>query len=137
MSKLVQNFLVIILIFIIISGLFALFSPETEQIPEVPFSQLAFEVAQEKVKEIKVQGEDVYITYKAGTNSVSFKEPGSSIVESFSIYGVTQEQLKKIIIKIEKQKSGTLDWLVPLLSILFPLLIFGWFFWIIFRQAKQ
>lgn len=135
MKTFLKNFLVIILIFIIISGLFALFNPQSnEKEQEIAFSQFAQDIGQGKIKEITIAGEEISITYNSGEEKFSRKEVGSSIFESLSSYGV---ELKNVVVNIEKQDEGTLSWLLPLLSILFPVLILVWFFWIIFRQAKQ
>jgi len=138
MNKLLQNFLVVVLIFLFISGIFALLNPQSfEAKKEIPFSQLAQDIEQERVKEVTVTGEEISIVYKSGEKVFAFKEPGVSIFEEFSNYGVGKEKIKSIVFDIKKKKESSLNWLLPLLSILFPLLIFGWFFWMIFRQAKE
>ncbi len=137
-KKLVQNFLLIILIFLIISGIFALLSPQTfEKEKEIPFSQFARELEQGKIKEIKITGEEISIFYESGENALTRKEVGVSLFESLNNYGIGEEKIKEIKINIEKEKGDTLTWLFPLLILIIPLLIFGWFFWMIFRQAKS
>ncbi len=138
MNKILQNFLLIILIFLLISGIFALFNPQgLKKEEEIPFSQLAQEINQEKVKEINVLGDEISIIYNSEEESLSRKETGISIFESLNNYGVDKEKIKNLSIIIEKQSSSIADWLVPLLSLVLPILIFGWLFFMIFKQAKD
>ena len=135
---LLKNFLLVILIFVIISGIFALLSPQTfEKENEISFSQFTQELEEGKIKEIGISGEEISILYKSGEKVLSRKEEGVSIFESLNNYGVDKEKIREVAVKIEKEKGGTLNWLIPLFSLLIPILIFGWFFWMIFRQAKE
>ncbi|MCD6500875.1 ATP-dependent metallopeptidase FtsH/Yme1/Tma family protein [bacterium] len=137
MKKLLKNFILIILIFLLISGIFALFSPQTfKKVNEIPFSKLALEVSEGKIREIKVTGSDLQIVYKSGEKALSRKETGVSLVESLLSYGIDREMLKDIKIEIEKEKESSLTWLLFLGAFLLPILIFVWFFWMIFKQAK-
>ena len=137
-KKLIQNFLIVVLIFLVISGIFALFNPQTfEKEEEIPFSQFAQDLNEGKINEIKISNEEISILYKSGEKVLSRKETGASIFESLNNYGVEKEKIKEIVVKIEKEKGGTLNWLIPLLTLLIPILIFVWFFWMIFRQTNQ
>ena len=137
-KKLLQNFLIVVLIFLVISGIFALFNPQTlEKEKEIPFSQFAQDLNEEKINEISISNEKISILYKSGEKVFSRKEIGTSIFESLNSYGVEKEKIKEIVVKIEKEKGGTLNWIIPLLTLLIPILIFVWFFWMIFRQTKQ
>ena len=137
-KKLLQNSLLVILIFILISGIFALLNPESfEKEKEIPFSQFIQELEEEKIKEIETAGEEISILYKSGEKVLSRKEAGVSIFESLNNYGIEKEKIKGLTIKIGKEKRSILNWLIPLLTLLIPILIFGWFFWMIFKQAKE
>ncbi len=137
MKKLLRNLIFIILIFILISGIFALLSPQTfKKIEEIPLSQVALEVNEGKIEEIKVAGDELQIVYKSGEEVRSRKETGVSLSESLIGYGVTKERIGELKIAITKEKGDSLTWLLLVGLFLVPLLIFGWFFWMIFRQAK-
>lgn len=138
MKKILQNFLWILAIFLLISGVFALFGGETfKKEKEIPFDQFAKELKAGQIKEIKTQGDKIFISYQSGQKAISQKEEGISLFEALSNYGVPKEKLEGITFYFEKEKEGGLSWLLPLLAIFLPLLIFGWFFWMIFKQAKQ
>jgi len=137
MKNLIKNFIFIILIFLIIGGIFSLVSSPLKKIEKISISKLAEEINQEKVKKITVSGEELSVLYLDDKSILSRKEPSSTLFELLTNYGADKEKLNKVEIEIEKEKQGLSSWLMPLLLFgLFPLLILGVFFWMIFRQAK-
>ena len=137
-KKFFQNFLFVILIFLLISALFAFFSPlNPEKEKEIPLSQFVQDIEEEKIEEIKVSDEKISIFYKSGEEFLCLKESGVSIFETLNQYGLTKEKLQEVKINIEKEKTGVSSWLIPILGLVFPILIFVLFFWMIFKRAKQ
>lgn len=137
MKKIFQNFLFVILFFLIISGIFALFSPAQNTLPkEISFSKFVQDLKENKIKQIKISQNEISIVYKSEEKSLVRKEAGVSLLESLNNYGLEKEKLVGIDMKIEKEKESVANWLIPLLALILPLLIFVWFFWSIFKQAK-
>ncbi|MDI6883067.1 MAG: ATP-dependent zinc metalloprotease FtsH [Patescibacteria group bacterium] len=137
MKQLLKNFIIVILIFLLISGIFTLFNPQSfKKTKEVAFSTLVQEIQEGKVKEIKVAGDELLIKYLSQEEAVSRKESGISLSQSLIDYGVEKEKIKEIKIEVEKERGDNWNWLVLALSIFLPILLFGWFFWMIFKQAK-
>lgn len=138
MNKLLKNFIAVILILVVISGIFALFSSQDLQDKkEIPFSQFTREIQQGNVEKIKVKGEEITITYKSGEKALTTKEGGVSIFESLQAYGIERADIQNITIDIRKESEGSLTWLLPVLSLLIPLIFLGAIFWIIVRQSKK
>lgn len=135
MNPLVKNFIFILLIFLIVSGIFALFTQPFETKEEVSLTQLVGDINQGKVKKVVVTGNNVAITYQDDSEAVSKKEIESALSQSLINYGVIQEQLSKVDIEAQEER-GLMYWLGPISLFVLPLLIFGLFFWLIFRQAK-
>ncbi|MBZ9578039.1 ATP-dependent zinc metalloprotease FtsH [Patescibacteria group bacterium] len=135
MKSLVKNFVFILLIFLIISAVFALFSQPFKKEKEISLTQLVEEINQEKIKKITVSGSELSILYQDETTAKSRKETESSLSESLMNLGIDSEKLKKVEIEAKKEQ-GTWLWLGPVLMFGLPLLLFGLFFWMIFRQAK-
>ena len=134
-KKIAQNFLVVVLAFFVLSGIFALFNPNVGQKEKIiSFSKLATDLSQGKIKELKVSQGDVDIIYKNGEKAKSHKEVGVSIFQSLKDYGVSPEKITGVSIKIE-EKGNAMNWIIPLVSFL-PLLLFIWFFWMMFKQTK-
>jgi len=123
-----------VLIFLVISSIFALFSRPFEEKKELSLTQLVEEINQGKIKEITVSGNNLEIIYQDETKAVSTKEPETALSQSLINYGVDKEKLRGVVIETKEQKD-IWSWLMPLLFVL-PLLVFGLFFWMIFRQAR-
>ena len=138
MKNLFKNLALILLVFLVISGVFTLISSDSEEIKGITFSQLAEEINQEKIKRIIVSGPNLSIIYLDESKAESRKEIGPSLLELLKDYGVDQEKVARVEVEIKEENSGMSSWLVPLLLFgLVPLIFFGLFFWMIFRQAKS
>lgn len=132
-----KNFIIIILIFLVLGGIFSIIAIPVEQTSEISMSQLVGEINQDKVEKITVEGEDLSVIYKDGQKAVSKKETSVTLAESLINYGVDKEKLIALEIDIQKQKEDFWSWLTPILIFgILPLVVFGVFFWMIFRQAK-
>jgi len=136
MNKILKNFGLVILIFIVISAIFALLNPGAlQKNQELPLSALVQKINENQVTSIDVTGSELTVTLKDETKIISRKEIGSSLDETLKNYNVNQESLSQIAITVNEEKNGFLDWLLPI-SIILPLIIFGIFFWIIIKQSK-
>lgn len=136
MKSLIKNFIFIILIFLIISGVFAVFSKPFENIKEISLSQLVQDIDRESVKKITVSGNNMEIVYQDDSKARTKKETESSLSETLVNYGLSVEKINKANIEV-KEERGLAFWLGPVSVFLFPLLMVGLFFWLIFRQAKS
>ncbi len=137
MTNLLKNFLFIVLIFIVISGIFTLFGQPFEKEKELSFTQIVSEINQEKIKKITVAGNELQIIFQDDSKVKSRKETETALSQSLLNYGVDKEKLAKMEIETKEAAGGTWAWLGPLLFMLFPLLLIGLFFWMIFRQARS
>ena len=135
MKNLAKNLVFVLLIFLVISGVFTLFSGPFEKEKELSLTKLVEEINQGKVKKITVSGNELEVIFSDDTKFKSMKETESALSQSLINYGVDKEKLAGV--EIETKKEGELlVWLGPVLLLLFPLLLFGFFFFMIFRQAK-
>jgi len=137
MKGIVKNFVFIVLILVIISAIFALFGEQKEEIRELSFSQLISYVQQEEIKKITVEGNNLEVIFQDESMAKSRKESEISLSQAFLNYGIDQEKIAKIELETREISEGTWGWLAPLLFLLFPFLIIGFFIWILFRQAKS
>jgi len=135
MKFLIKNFVLVLVIFLIISGIFALFFNPFEEKTEISLSKLVEDINQEKIENITIAGSEISILFKDGTEAESRKESESSLTESLITLGVDSEKLKAIEVKAEAE-GGIWIWLTPVLMFGLPVLIFIFFFFMIFRQAK-
>lgn len=136
MKKLSKNFLLIVLILLTTSALFALFSDPFAQIERVSLSELAQNIQEEKVEKIVVTGTKLVITYTDETTKESTKEPEGQLAGTLLDLGVEQNKLNNVNIE-PREESGFIALLGPLSFVLLPLIIFFIFFFFMFRQAKS
>ena len=134
MKDLIKNFLIIIVIFLVISSLFALVSGPFEERKEISLTQLARDINKEKVKEIVVIGDELLITYRDQSKAISRKEKELALTQSLLNYGLQKEKLLKVDI-MERKEANYGTWVSQILLAL-PLILFIVFFWMIFRRAK-
>lgn len=125
-----------VLMFAILVGLYSAISNIGAAKPEViTLSQVARLVDAGEIKTIAVDGQDLAIEKTDGTKLKSKKEADAGIVETLGTYGVLPEKLKTIDVSVSSQ-GGFLFFLINILPILLPILILGFFFWMLSRQAK-
>ena len=135
MKNLVKNLLIILLVFLLISGIFSLFASPFKKEKEIPLSQLIEEINQEKVKKIVISGNNLSLIYQDDSQAVSKKEVEIAFSQSLKNYGLDMEKLKKIEVE-SKEAAAMSAWLGPALLLFLPLILFVFFFWFIFRQAR-
>jgi cell division protease FtsH len=136
MKNLVKNFVFVMLILVVISGIFSLLSKSSTAEKEIAITQLAQDINQEKVKTITVTGNNLEIVYQDDTKAKSIKESGNDLGEVLANYGVDKEQLAKVSINV-KEESNTWSYVGSLLlTVLLPIIVIGIFFFMIFKQAK-
>ena len=118
-----------------LSAIFSLFFQPFEKVEKIPLTKLVLDINQDKVKKLTITGNELEIIYQDGTKAISRKETEVALSQSLINYGVDTGKLAKIEI-VARETGGTWVWLGPVLFSVLPLLLFGLFFWMIFRQAK-
>lgn len=133
MKNFIKHLFLILIIFFLFSTLFSFLpAPETKQFS---LSQVVEEINQEKIKKIIVAGNNLEIIFRDDTRGRAKKEAESSLSQTLINYGVDKEKLAKTEIEI-KEVESVWSWLGPFLFSVLPLLILGFLFWNMFRQAK-
>ncbi len=136
-TSLFKNFVLVILILVSIGGIFSLlYYPETQK-TEISATQLVADINQDKIKKITVSGSSLEIVYNDDSIATSMKETDASLTDLLTNLGVNKENLQKIAINIQKEKEDVWSWLTPILIFgILPLVVFGYFFWMMIKQAK-
>jgi cell division protease FtsH len=129
-----------ILVIIIISFAFSLLFDNGLKKENIPISQLASDISLGLVKEIKVSGDNLEITYNAfGTSTpvikTSQKEIGVALTDTLSNYKVSGDKLDAVKIDISTDK-GFWYWVLELSPFLLPIIFIIFFIWYLSRQIK-
>ena len=117
-KSLLKNFLIFLIIFLIISGIFSLLNTEGKGSEEIVLSKLVQEIQEEKVKEIVIEEDRLNILLIDGGRQFTFKETNVPLIELLSDYGVSSEKLSLISLKVKSMKGRN-----TFFNIVFPLLI--------------
>jgi len=108
----------------------SLFNPLPSE-NEVPLSQALNDIKQNKVENLKVEGNKVEVDYKEGENKVAYKD-NESIFRILETSGINASDIE---VSVKDQSSSDI-WFGVLTTFLPMVLLIG-FFLLIFRQAKD
>ncbi len=126
---------IVILIFLLITGIYSEFSTKGTSAAPVSLSAIASDVQKGKVQSLDLSGDEVTATYSDKSTKTAQKEPDSSLTESLSRYGVTSAQLASTTLTIQSP-GGFWYWLGQASPFLAPLVFLIFFIWILSRQMK-
>ena len=135
MKGLIKNFAFLFLILLMISAVFSLFSTPFETQETLAVTQIVNDINQDKIKKITVSGNKLVVLYQDDTEALSYKEAESALSQSLINYGVEKEKLSKVIIETQETYESWF-WILSFFSSIVPLLLFGWFSCMIFKQSK-
>ena len=135
-SKVAKKIAIGVLVFLIISSLFSIYTSPLEKIENISLTQLVQKINDGNVSKIEVEGNKLMIELKDGSKAKAIKETESSLSESLSNLGVSGESLKGLAIdNVDTTSSGI--WLNIVLPFLLPFLLIGFFVWFLFKQAQK
>lgn len=136
MKNLAKHIGLMLILFLLISGLFILYNAPQAKPTDISLSTLVTQINEGKVKKITVNGDDLKIELADGKTEKSTKEKETGITESLKNYGVDADKLKSVNIEI-KGESGTSVFLGSVLPFLLPFILIGAFIWFMLRQAQR
>ena len=130
-----NNLVTAILAFLIVMSVYSLITENNKKPETISLSQVATDVQAGLVKDIKVSGNDLTLTYADSAEKKAMKDPDASLPETLTNYGVSGEQIQKVAITIEKE-SGFFYWFSILAPMLLPIIFLLVLFWFLARQVK-
>ncbi len=136
MKNLAKNIGLILLVFLVISGLFVLYSKPQPKPTNISLSTLVTQIDNGQVKQITVDGDNLNITLNSGAVENSTKEKEAGLTDSLKNYGVDPSKLDAVNINIKDNSSSSL-WLNTILPFLLPFVLIGGFIWFMLRQAQK
>ena len=129
------NFLSVVLIFLLLISAYSLFTTHGAEKENISLSRVATDVKAGAVNTIKVEGNNLELSYKDGTTKLAMKDPDAALPATLTDYGATPEQISAVAITIANE-SGFKYWFLSLAPILLPILFIGFLFWFLSRQVK-
>lgn len=135
MSNLFKNLSWAILTLIVISLVFSMFMETSKPAQKLSLNQLASKINQGEITQIKINGDTLNIKLKDGSSATAKKEAETGFTETLKNFGVQPEALERVEFTVESQ-SGWQFWAGILIPTLLPLIVIGFIFWLMFRQAR-
>jgi cell division protease FtsH len=135
------NLLITFLILFGLTSIFSYFTENAQKPEEIALSQVATDVVNDRVEMIKVEGDNLTITYKkeseeaTAVEKIAKKERATALSDSLANYGVEGEKLRNIKVEVVDE-SGFRYWLITLAPFLFPLFFILILLWFLMRQVK-
>jgi cell division protease FtsH len=136
MSRFWKNVLWAIATLLFISLLFSLFAAPAKAPTTLNLNQLVDKINAGQVTQIKVNGNDLAVAMKDGSQAVAQKETESGISETLKNLNVSSTALASVDLEVQNQ-SGWDYWMSLLLPTILPLLLFALIFWYMFRSARS
>jgi cell division protease FtsH len=132
-SKLMRNTIFWAMLIVLALVLWAVYSPQ-QSLKDVPFSDVIRQANSGEISKIEIQGNELLVTPvsdqgKGHATQRTYKEDGSNIYEQ----GLNYDTKAQVDVK-KPSDTGTTLW--NLASIFLPVLLFGVFFFFMFRQAQ-
>lgn len=136
MKNFLKNLIIILLVFVVISGIVMLFNTPAPKANDITLNELSTQINDGKVKDILVSGDNLDITLIDNTKEKSRKEADAALTDSFKNYGVDQAALRAVNINI-KDTTSTAFWINTVIPFLLPFIIIGVFLWYMMRSAQR
>ncbi len=130
-----RNFIFGLSIFIAIILVMSAFYMPAEEVKNITLSELATNIKDGEVESIVISGDTITADLKNEEKIKTKKEAESSFTETLTNYGVNPEILSSINIEV-KDESGFKFWASILFPTVLPLLIIGFFLWMMFKRSS-
>ncbi len=136
MKKLLKNFGIVILVFIVLAGLMSLYAqPKDENVQEVGIGTVIEKINENQVQRIEVKENNLKVELKDKTILEAKKEATESLSTLLKNYNIPSEKISNIDIEIKGQ-TATEKWLEILLPFFIPFLFIVAFIFLLTRQIK-
>lgn len=135
MRDLVKKFFIFLVIFLVLAGIFSMYTSPAEKPDRVDITALISQINDEKVQTISVQGNKLNVELKDGTQQTVQKETNESLTALLKNYDVAQDKIQKIEISV-KDESGLEFWAMALLPFMIPFLLIAAFIYFMMKQAQ-
>lgn len=130
-----RQIMMVVLLLVLILSVYSTASDSITKTPVTSVSELAHDIKIGNISKIAVEGDDLAVTYKDESVKKTKKEVETSLSQTLINYGVTSDDLSKILIDV-RDPSGIYFWFIALSPFIFPLVFVLIIFFMISRQVK-
>lgn len=134
-----RSSIIYILLFIAIIAMVVInFQQQATSQEVLPLNKVADDIKSGLIKRIIVEDDNqlTVIYANEGTESISHKEPETTLVEQLQNLGVNSDQLSSSKLKIEVKAPSAWVGVISMLGYAAPFIILAIVFWFVFRQAQ-
>jgi len=136
MTKIIyKNIFWAILTMFSLTLIFSVLFEATGKTETLSINQLVSKINSSEVSKITVQGNNLLIDLKDGKKATAKKETDASLSQTLNNYGVSPSVLDQLNLEIQDE-SGFKFWMGIIIPTVLPLIVIGFIFWLLFRQAK-
>ncbi|HBA36319.1 TPA: cell division protein FtsH [Candidatus Falkowbacteria bacterium] len=135
MKKLIRNFLLFFIIFLVIAAVFSSFTDQKGKSETVGLETLISRINNDEIGELVVSGDKITATLKDGKSESIRKEPNESLSALLSNFAVDPAKVAGVKISV-KDESGWDYWLANIIPFLLPLLLVGIFIFFTMRGLQ-
>ncbi len=135
MKNLLRNFLIIVISFLIIAGLFSAFADNKKEVKNVGLDALVGRLENSEVSEITVKGDKIEMLLKDGSREAVKKETNDSFASLMGDLGVDASKIKDVKTNIVEE-DGWAFWASSLLPFILPVLLITFLFFFMMRGLQ-
>ncbi|MCC7105421.1 MAG: AAA family ATPase, partial [Chloroflexi bacterium] len=128
-----NSFVYLIILVAIIALVFTVIQPPTNE-GQITLSNLVSSIKRGEVTRIEVNDDTLSVEFQGGRKATTRKERNEGIVQTLTAYGVTQQELNNLDIRINPPPQFS-NWFSLLVNLL-PLIFFGAILFFMMRQAQ-
>lgn len=136
MKNLAKNIAIAFIVFLVVASIFAMWQTPLTQPEEIALSEVTKRINNNEIKRIEVEENKLKIIPKEGEEVIAHKEVESSLTETLQNYGVDEEKLNQLEIKIN-EKSGLALFASNILPFLIPFAFIAVFIYFMTRSLQK
>lgn len=135
MKNLLRNFLIIVVSFLFIAGLFSAFADNKQEVAAVGLDVLVSRIENSEVAEITVKGDKIEMLLHDGKRESVKKEANDSFASLLGDLGVDSAKTKEVKINIVNE-DGFAFWASSFLPFLIPVIFIAFLFFFMMRGVQ-
>ncbi|MFH1890840.1 MAG: ATP-dependent zinc metalloprotease FtsH [Candidatus Kuenenbacteria bacterium] len=135
MKNLSKTFLIFFIIMLIVAGVLSIFESDKKIQEEISIAEMVNKIQQEGIRDIEVNGNLIKMPATEDKEFIAYKESVESISELLKNYGLSDEEMRGLNIRVKTETSAGY-WMSMILPFLIPILLIAVFIFFLSRQVQ-